>query len=684
MSKLQLYSVMTVGTVVYVYTYALNSLMLNCGTAGWLSAAGGCAIWLIALIIALYFIKQSGHKKLSELIYDCLGDFFGMVVNCLVAIAVILSMSERLYECIRLMKLYGYTNTPAVIIAAVIMVVAFYCGKAGHTAVAKTAVPVVFSLIAGIVIVIISGIGQYDVGNLFPLFGYGTASTLKGGIWTLSATDNILIGLVFAENISKKRFRQAGIAASVTALAAYTVCAVCYSLAFPYSATQNNTSGIIDIARGTENGGFFQRFESILLFIVIIGMICFVSVYLSAAVKQVDDTFSIKKKRSWILSAAIAVAVAIIALIPDSSKISGGNLLEWYRQYSFLFILAIGIMLLIGGIIKRNFLKKAAVAASILGIVLSMCSCGDYREVENEAYAVMVGIDSGDTEMGYSYTVRIMNGEETLTSVSRSLYSAISDISQKSSAGVTLKSLRVLAISQELAEDGILKFIEPIVEDTDTKNSIMLAICSDSAEKFISSKRFNDMREIELTVNNTQNSPYYEPESINNVYNCIYSTGKDASAAYVINGDDDKEDKISGTAVFAGEKMVGVLDGDETAMIKAINGNLKGLPIVFEDKEYIVSSEKSAKIGFSENMGEISVFLKCTDAGKSTAKLPDNVREMLSKRLSEAITDIRDAGADIIGIGQHAAKQFSTIDSFEQSGWKQKFKTINIKAKLVV
>lgn len=130
--------------------------------------------------------------------------------------------------------------------------------------------------------------------------------------------------------------------------------------------------------------------------------------------------------------------------------------------------------------------------------------------------------------------------------------------------------------------------------------------------------------------------------------------------------------------------MVGVLDGDETAMIKAINGNLKGLPIVFEDKEYMVSSEKSAKIGFSENMGEISVFLKCTDAGKSTSKLPDNVREMLSKRLSEAITDIRDAGADIIGLGQHAAKKHGTIDSFEQSGWKQKFKTINIKAKLVV
>ncbi|GEM_PF-1207163 len=685
MSKLQLYSVMSVGTLVYVYTYSLNSLIYNSATSGWISSALGCLVWIALIIIASKLIKSTGHKNLPTLIYDYLGEFFGMVVNCLITLAVILSMSERLYECIRLMKLYGYKYTPAVVIAAVIMIVAFYCGKAGHKAVSKTAVPVIFALIGGIIIVVLSGIGQYEFGNLFPLLGHGSIPTIKGSLWTLSAADNILIGLIFADRISAVKFRQSGVAASITTLIVYTVCSLCYSLTFPYSVGQGNSSGIIDIARGTESSGFFQRFEAILLFIVIIGMICFVSIYLSAAVKQVDETFAIKKKRSWILSASLAVVVAVIALIPDYTKISDGNLLHLYRQYSFVFVLVVAIMLIIGSIIKRKVGRKAALVAMMLTITIGMCSCGDYRETENEAYAVMIGIDSVDTEMGYSYSVRLMNESDSIiTSVSKSLDAAITDISQKNSRAVSLKSLRILAISEELAKSGITQFIEPIIEDTSTKNSIMLAICSKSAESFISAKRFNNMQEIELTVSNNQRSDMYDPQSINTVYNCIFSTKKDASAAYVINGEDEEEDIISGTALFSSEKMTGFIDGDETALLRAINGKMNAYPLVFDGHEYTVFSKKPAKITVSNDAVEISVFISCTEGGKSIDKLPDNVREVLVKRLNETVADITDAGSDIIGIGQIAARQYSTIENFEQKGWKQKFKALKIKAKLVI
>ncbi len=446
MSKFQLYSVMSVGTLVYVYTYALNSLMLAAGTSGFISSIIGCLIWLIFVIVTSALIGKTENKRLSEIVYYCLGDFFGMVVNCLITLAVILSMAERLAECIRLMKLYGYNNTPAVIIAIVIMAVAFYCGKAGEKAVAKTAVPVVFALLGGIVIVILSGIGQFEFGNLFPILGYGSSGIFKSSLWTLSAVDNILIGLIFADRINAAKFRKSGVAASVTALVAYTVCTLCYSLAFPYSSGQNNTSGVIDIARGTENGGFFQRFEAILLFIVIIGMICFIAIYLSAAVKQVDDTFAIKKKKSSVLSAVLAAVVAVAAIIPDNTRVED-NLLQWYRKYSFIFILLIGIALLIGCIIKKGTAKKAISTAMILIVTVSMCSCSDYREVENEAYAVMIGVDKGETEMGYSYSVRLMNAEsDIITTVAPSLATALSDISQKSSRAMSLKNLRILAM----------------------------------------------------------------------------------------------------------------------------------------------------------------------------------------------------------------------------------------------
>lgn len=685
MSKLQLFSVMSVGTLVYVYTYALNFLIETSATASFISAFIGCAVFLIVTLIATKLISSTGHEKLSDLIYDCAGDFFGMVINCLIVAAIILSMSERLFECIRLMKLYGYGNTAEVVIAGVIMLVAFYSAKSGHKAIAKTAVPVFFSVILGIVIVIFSGLGQFEMGNIFPIFGYGFGSSAKGSILTLSSVDNILIGLIFADKLCSRKVGRVSIAATITALVAYTACSFCYSLAFPYSLTQNSTSGIIDIARGAERSGFFQRFEAILLFIIILSMICFISIYLSAAIKQIDDTFAIKKKRSSVITLAIAILVFLIGVIPDNTRVDNNSILSIYRQYSFIFFLIIGVILLIGGIIKFKLYRKAVLALLFIGMGMSICSCADYREIENESYAVMIGIDEGVTDSTYSYSIRLMNEDNGIIIQSgESLGDVINKLSAQKAKSLSLKNLRILAISYDLAETGVLKFIEPIIEDTSTKNSIMLAICSDSAEKFVSAKRFGSMQEIELTVNNEGKSNMYDSISINKVYNAIFSTTKDPSAAYVVNGDGDNEDSISGTVMFSGEKAVGYLDGDETAIVKAINGKLKDYKLGFNGDEYSVSSKGATKITLDNNIAQIEIRVTCSMGSKSVDKLPDNLKSMLTKRLNETINDISDAGSDILGIGYEAAKNYKTIDQFEKAEFKQKFKNLKLKAKISI
>lgn len=685
MSKLQLFSVMSVGTLVYVYTYALNFLIETSATASFISAFIGCAVFLIVTLIATKLISSTGHEKLSDLIYDCAGDFFGMVINCLIVAAIILSMSERLFECIRLMKLYGYGNTAEVIIAGVIMLVAFYSAKSGHKAIANTAVPAFFSVILGIVIVIFSGLGQFEMGNIFPIFGYGFGSSAKGSILTLSSVDNILIGLIFADKLCSRKVGRVSIAATITALVAYTACSFCYSLAFPYSLTQNSTSGIIDIARGAERSGFFQRFEAILLFIIILSMICFISIYLSAAIKQIDDTFAIKKKRSSVITLAIAILVFLIGVVPDNTRVDNNSILSIYRQYSFIFFLIIGVILLIGGIIKFKLYKKAVLALLFIGMGMSICSCANYREIENESYAVMIGIDEGVTDSTYSYSIRLMNEDNGIIIQSgESLGDVINKLSAQKAKSLSLKNLRILAISYDLAETGVLKFIEPIIEDTSTKNSIMLAICSDSAEKFVSAKRFGSMQEIELTVNNEGKSNMYDSISINKVYNAIFSTTKDPSAAYVVNGDGDNEDSISGTVMFSGEKAVGYLDGDETAIVKAINGKLKDYKLGFDGDEYSVSSKGAAKITLDNNIAQIEIRVTCSMGSKSVDKLPDNLKSMLTKRLNETINDISDAGSDILGIGYEAAKNYKTIDQFEKAEFKQKFKNLKLKAKISI
>ena len=341
--------------------------------------------------------------------------------------------------------------------------------------------------------------------------------------------------------------------------------------------------------------------------------------------------------------------------------------------------------MLIGGIIKFKLYKKAVLALLFIGMGMSICSCADYREIENESYAVMIGIDEGVTDSTYSYSIRLMNEDNGIIIQSgESLGDVINKLSAQKAKSLSLKNLRILAISYDLAETGVLKFIEPIIEDTSTKNSIMLAICSDSAEKFVSAKRFGSMQEIELTVNNEGKSNMYDSISINKVYNAIFSTTKDPSAAYVVNGDGDNEDSISGTVMFSGEKAVGYLDGDETAIVKAINGKLKDYKLAFNGDEYSVSSKGAAKITLDNNIAQIEIRVTCSMGSKSVDKLPDNLKSMLTKRLNETINDISDAGSDILGIGYEAAKNYKTIDQFEKAEFKQKFKNLKLKAKISI
>ncbi|MBQ2422869.1 MAG: hypothetical protein II286_02855, partial [Clostridia bacterium] len=396
-------------------------------------------------------------------------------------------------------------------------------------------------------------------------------------------------------------------------------------------------------------------------------------------------TFAIKKKRSSVITLAIAILVFLIGVIPDNTRVDNNSILSIYRQYSFIFFLIIGVILLIGGIIKFKLYKKAVLALLFIGMGMSICSCADYREIENESYAVMIGIDEGVTDSTYSYSIRLMNEDNGIIIQSgESLGDVINKLSAQKAKSLSLKNLRILAISYDLAETGVLKFIEPIIEDTSTKNSIMLAICSDSAEKFVSAKRFGSMQEIELTVNNEGKSNMYDSISINKVYNAIFSTTKDPSAAYVVNGNDDSEDSISGTVMFSGEKAVGYLDGDETAIVKAINGKLKDYKLAFNGDEYSVSSKGAAKITLDNNIAQIEIRVTCSMGSKSVDKLPDNLKSMLTKRLNETINDISDAGSDILGIGYESAKNYKTIDQFEKAEFKQKFKNLKLKAKISI
>ena len=128
--------------------------------------------------------------------------------------------------------------------------------------------------------------------------------------------------------------------------------------------------------------------------------------------------------------------------------------------------------------------------------------------------------------------------------------------------------------------------------------------------------------------------------------------------------------------------MVGLIESNAVPLVKAINGNLNAYSVNVNNHEYKLSSKKAAKIKVNGNEVNINVYIDCTEGGKKLDKLPDKVKAVISKKLDTAISEIIISGSDIIGLGQKAAKQYYTIEKFENSGWKKNFKNIAIKIQL--
>ena len=116
--------------------------------------------------------------------------------------------------------------------------------------------------------------------------------------------------------------------------------------------------------------------------------------------------------------------------------------------------------------------------------------------------------------------------------------------------------------------------------------------------------------------------------------------------------------------------------------MKAINGNLNAYAVSVNNHEYILSSKKTSKIEVNENAVNINVYIDCTEGGKRLDKLPDKLKAILSRKLDIIFNEIVITGSDIIGFGQISAKQYYTIEDFENSGWKKSFKNIIIKCKI--
>lgn len=132
---------------------------------------------------------------------------------------------------------------------------------------------------------------------------------------------------------------------AISFCATFSISVLCYLMAFEYTMGSENLSGMFQLSRTIYFNRFFQRLESIFLFVWVISSVISASISFYIPISIYCKTFKISNHKPLILP--FAFLLFVVTILPNSlSEILEINLL-FIRQYSMLFVYFVPAIVLI-------------------------------------------------------------------------------------------------------------------------------------------------------------------------------------------------------------------------------------------------------------------------------------------------------------------------------------------------
>lgn len=388
----------------------------------------------------------------------------------------------------------------------------------------------------------------------------------------------------------------------------------------------------------------------------------------------------------------------------------------------------------------------------IISIILLITStgCGDSSETDDNIYAITVGIDKG------SYNKVIITiqyptyksggpgggasqggggGDANIHSIEApGVLEGINLLNMAISRRVSLKHIKMLAISEKIAREGVAQYIAPFSRYREPRRAMAVVITNGNAVDFIKENKSNIgtsiTKSIELMETQSNTTGFFPDTKFYEFYEGIFNNYGQGIATYagvnnfnrlILNGTEQNSPVIInpdyspgnlprigvakrefvGTAVFNGDKMVGSLNPWETRYLLLITGKFdRGIFGVYdrlENESKIVSFElklarkPKIKCKFENNKPVINIdlYLEGEIAGiQSRVNYADlNLIENLNSQIENYLEkDIRKTiektqkkyKSDVFAFGEEFAGYFPTIQEWEKYNWLKHYEEAKI------
>jgi len=219
----------------------------------------------------------------------------------------------------------------------------------GFETIARTVSSFVWLHVIGILSIYILAVPLYKYYNLFPLFDGGIGHIAIIGLGRCSVYGEILFLAVFINSLQGiGHFKKGVLISLLFSGAVFFVGALNLSLTFPKAVLVRETIPMLSLTRAIEFGTFFQRFESVYIFLWSISAILAASVSLYVFTSIYCKVFRITDQKPLVLPLGVII-FSLSLLLPSITVIV--DVLKQVRNYSYPVYFGIPILALLFAVV---------------------------------------------------------------------------------------------------------------------------------------------------------------------------------------------------------------------------------------------------------------------------------------------------------------------------------------------
>jgi len=395
---------------------------------------------------------------------------------------------------------------------------------------------------------------------------------------------------------------------------------------------------------------------------------------------------------------------------------------------------------------------------------MNLSGCFDSREIDSLAYVMAIGLDRGECNF-LEITLQIalptqiaggggMGGNKSLkeesfiitTMEANTIYSGLNMVNTYISKELNFSHAKLMVFSEELAKDGIQKYINTLMRGEEFRPNMYIVISKCNAEDYLNEvkpilepnpAKFYEMnleayKYTGFTPDSTLINFFLKQECTcsqavatlagisryesSNEFNIKYSTAVEKGRTKAMAGDytagnlpkiGDIKAEVMGLAVFDGDRMVGELDGQETRYYMMIIDKYKNsyftIPDPLKKNYYVVLDIRKNKspVKKVKMIGDIPHIHLTLDLHADILSIQsginyealDNVKilensseEFMEKEIMELMESTRKMKSDIFEFGKGMKHQFLTWDEWVDFEWLKRYRdsVINVDVNLKI